>query len=934
MRGELVALDLETTGFDANSDAIIEVGLVRIVDGEIVEEGGRLVNPDRPIPEPVSQLTGIRDDMVLNQPPINTLLPWIRTFVGNAPIIGHNVGFDLAFLNRQGILQNNLRIDTYDLASILMPRAPRYTLSSLASQTQVDLENAHRALDDARATALLYWMLWQKTIALPSATLQEIIYASQGIEWDVRQVLEAALHERNAVIQSTPTPDSEIIQLFGKPATEEKPLLTQENRQHLDVDRVVSLINEGGRVAARMPGYERRTQQLEMTRAITEAFDQSQHIIIESATGTGKSVAYLLPSILWATTNQEHVVVSTNTINLQDQLMTKDIPALAAALDIHFHAAVLKGRSNYLCPRRLIATRRRRPTHVDELRTLAKILVWLLESSSGDKGEISLRGPVENNTWQRMSAEDEGCTLDRCRTMMAGTCPFYKARKAAESAHLVVVNHALLLSDAVSENRVLPDYRYLVVDEAHHLEEATTNGFSFRLDEAILNRRLADLGGPKQGLLGDLLHNVRASAPDKEVKRLDSFVTNISAATSAMEIHIKTLFDRLRDFVADASGSDRSADFLHQVRLTPELRSKGSFAQVQAVWNTLKEFFEVVGGAMVRLGEVLGRLQDYRISSYDDLVNSIHAAASYFDEVRIQLQAFAIEPDDNVIYWINVGQNVAFLSLQSAPLHIGPVTEKYLWNAKESVVMTSATLRTNDSFDYVRERLNAGNIRTLELKSPFDYKKSTLVYVPDDIAEPNDRHHYQKAVERGIIALADALDGRVLVLFTSYTQLRQTADAIRPLLALGNISVYDQSDGSSRQALLDGFKSTEKAVLLGTKSFWEGIDIPGDSVSAVVITRLPFAVPTEPIFAARSETYADSFKEYAIPEAILRFRQGFGRLIRSQSDRGLVAVLDKRILTKSYGANFLDSLPDCTIEKGPLQNLPNRAKAWMNGLES
>jgi DNA polymerase-3 subunit epsilon/ATP-dependent DNA helicase DinG len=512
---------------------------------------------------------------------------------------------------------------------------------------------------------------------------------------------------------------------------------------------------------------------------------------------------------------------------------------------------------------------------------------------------------------------------------MAGKCPFYKARKAAEAAHILVVNHALLLSDAVSDNHVLPDYRHLVLDEAHHLEEATTNGLSFRLDEALLNRRLADLGGPKKGLLGDLMNNVEASAPEKDAKRLEAFVKNISAATGAMEVHISTLFDRLRAFFSDAVGGDRSTDYLNQMRLTLELRGKNSFAQVQDAWNTLKEFFEVIGGAMLRLGEVLARMEQFNISDYDDLVNSVKAAARYLDEVKAQLEAFTTTPDANAVYWINVGQNIAYLSLQSAPLHVGPMVEKYLWNAKDSVVMTSATLRANENFAYVQERLDAHSIQTVEVGSPFDYKKSTLIYIPDDMPEPNDRHHYQKALERGIVGLADALNGRVLVLFTSYTQLRQTAEAIRPLLALGNISVYDQSDGSSRQALLDGFKASQKAVLLGTKSFWEGIDIPGDSLSALVITRLPFAVPTDPIFAARSETYGDSFKEYALPDAILRFRQGFGRLIRTQSDRGVVAIFDKRVLSKSYGKAFLEALPDCTVEQGALKNLPQKAKSWI-----
>jgi DNA polymerase-3 subunit epsilon/ATP-dependent DNA helicase DinG len=257
------------------------------------------------------------------------------------------------------------------------------------------------------------------------------------------------------------------------------------------------------------------------------------------------------------------------------------------------------------------------------------------------------------------------------------------------------------------------------------------------------------------------------------------------------------------------------------------------------------------------------------------------------------------------------------------------MVEEYLWQSKESVVMTSATLQTNRSFDYIRERLNAQQIETVEVGSPFNYHDSTLIYIPNDMPDPNDRHHYQQALERGLIELAAALNGRVLGLFTSYAQLRQTAQAITPRLALGNITVYDQSDGSSRQSLLDGFKTNERAVLLGTRSFWEGVDIPGESLSALVITRLPFAVPTDPVFAARAETYTDSFNNYTLPDAILRFRQGFGRLIRTRTDRGIVAIFDSRVLTKSYGASFLEALPDCTRKSGGLSTLPEIARDWL-----
>jgi DNA polymerase-3 subunit epsilon/ATP-dependent DNA helicase DinG len=928
MRGELVALDLETTGLDPINDTIIEVGAVRTREGAIVETFSTLVNPGRPIPPHITHLTGIQPEDVLDQPGIDGVLPALSQFAGDAIIIGHNISFDLDFLRARGILQKNPRIDTYELASVLLPRAPRYSLASLASQMGIQLENAHRALGDAQAAALLYWELWKKTLALPYGTLREIAMAAQGLAWDARLVFEVAVREHHQ--PETPPSEPSLITVFGASGQETTPLHPKDIHAAIDVDAVAKFLDRGGDLATVLPNYELRTQQIEMARAVAHALSTAQHTLIEAGTGTGKSLAYLIPAAMWATLNNERVVISTNTINLQDQLMTQDLPVVNKVSSIPVSSTVMKGRSNYLCPRRLAAMRRRQPGNVDELRTLAKVLVWLLESKSGDRSEINLRGAAEHITWLRLSAEDEGCTLEHCRAVMEGACPFYKARKAAEASHLLVVNHALLISDAASENRVLPDYRYLVIDEAHHLEEAVTNGLSFRLDEMTFRRRLEDLGDTRKGLLGDLLRSAGSHVPDKDLHRLGQFIQNISDATAAMKLHIAALFHSILTYSSEQKTGERSVEHSSQIRITRELRAQADFAQIQGAWQILKEFIEVISSSLRRLTTALARLEHYAIPNYDDLLSGLVAAARYLDEIRVQLTAFTTDPDDNVIYWISLGFNPGQVSIHAAPLHIGPLVERYLWNAKEAVILTSATLQTNGNFDFIRERLHAENVETIEVGSPFNYRDSTLIFIPTDMPEPNDRQRYQQAVERGLVELAAALDGRVLGLFTSYSQLRQTAQAITPRLALGNITVYDQTDGSSRQALLDGFKSTERAVLLGTRSFWEGVDIPGETLSALVIVRLPFAVPSEPVFAARSETYSNSFSEYAVPDAILRFRQGFGRLIRTQTDRGIVAIFDSRILSKSYGAQFLEALPDCTVQYGSLQEMAEAAQNWLS----
>jgi ATP-dependent DNA helicase DinG len=925
MRGELVAIDLETTGLDHTQDEMIEVGAVRMVDGEITGEFTTLINPGIPVPMHTSHITGIRTEDVSLAPRAADVLPRISEFVGNARVIAHNISLDQGFMTRYGILKDNLWLDTYDLSSILLPRAPRYNLNSLTAEVGIPFNHAHRALDDARAAAMLYWKLWERALELPVATVQEIVEAARGFQWSGRDFFEAVLRSHRDRADIPQKQDA----LFAPYSGQHQPLTPKSPLQKIDPGKPLEIIGDQGTLSHALESFEQRPQQVQMAAAVTEAFNQGRHLLVEAGTGTGKSMAYLVPAVLWATANQDHVLISTNTINLQDQLIEQDIPALKQVVDVPFEAVVLKGRSNYLCPRRLATIRRRRPTSLDELRTLAKILVWLLESKTGDRGEISLRGPVENTMWQRLSAEDEGCTLHRCEATMQGGCPYYKARRSAEAAHLLIVNHALLISDAETGSRVLPEYRYAVIDEAHQLEEAITGGMTFRIDQNALLRRLADLGGPSAGLLGDMLSRTRSIVPDKDYSRLELFVQAIHETTSVMQAHIERFYAKLSEFLADIHQA-RAGDFTILVRITAQHRSRASFVQLQAVWSVLAEFFDVLSDAMRRLTRALSKLEKYEVPGYEDFVFSAETAAEYLDSVGKQLASFVTEPDAKTVYWVGLGQGAHEVpSVNIAPLHVGPLVEEYLWQRKETVVLTSATLRTGDNFNYIRERLHAEDVEAVDVGSPFDYSQSTLIYLPQDIPEPNDRSGYQRAVERGLIDLAAALDGRVLALFTSYTHLRQTSQAISPRLALGGITVYDQSDGSSRQSLLEGFRSTEKAVLMGTRSFWEGIDIPGDALSALVITRLPFAVPTDPVFSARSETYANAFEDFAVPDAVLRFRQGFGRLIRRQSDRGIVTVFDSRIINKRYGSVFLGSLPECTVQQGPLSGLADAARQWL-----
>jgi DNA polymerase-3 subunit epsilon/ATP-dependent DNA helicase DinG len=331
------------------------------------------------------------------------------------------------------------------------------------------------------------------------------------------------------------------------------------------------------------------------------------------------------------------------------------------------------------------------------------------------------------------------------------------------------------------------------------------------------------------------------------------------------------------------------------------------------------------------LGEVqkgAAELLSDGVDSLEDLISNLGNLYRRLNEAKSMVDSMIYNPAADYVYWVEVNPNNNKMSLNAAPIHVGTLVEKYLWHEKRCVILTSATLTTHGEFGYVRTVLSADEADELALGSPFDYEGSALLFIANDIAEPN-APDYQRQLDKTIVQLCKASGGRTLVLFTSYTQLKRTSKNISGPLAQNDITIYEQGEGASPNALLESFKSSDRAVLLGTRSFWEGVDIPGEALSVLVIVKLPFAVPSDPLVAARSETFEDPFNEYHLPEAILRFRQGFGRLIRTQSDRGVVAILDRRVLTKSYGKMFIESLPQCTVKVGALADLPREASKWL-----
>ena len=941
------SIDLETTGLDAQRDAIIEVGIVIFQGDQILTEWSSLVNPRRRIPPGITALTGITQEEVNEARTLLQVRPQIEHLTDGLTLVAHNAPFDLAFLQQNNLCQTSPALDTLELATILCPRAAHYGLGALQHSLSLPPHPelpAHRALADAYTTALLYQYLQQKGAELPFDTLEEIVRAGRSIAWPSTPFFEEALAVagRNAFAGAPPRRRRDQRPLFRAPRESFRALRPADPPQPIDAAEIAALLDEGGRLGAHFQGFEHRPQQVEMTYAIAQALNQGRHLMVEAGTGTGKSLAYLLPAIHWAVQNDEQVVISTNTINLQDQLISKDIPDLHTSLPFDFRATILKGRSNYVCPRMVNALRRSGPADSDEMRLLAKLLVWLPQTETGERDEISLRSMGEQIAWSRLNADNEGCTAESCASFATG-CPLHVARQAAETAHIIVVNHALLLSDIVTGNRVLPAYRYLIVDEAHHLENATTNGLSFEADQRLVERLLGELtysrrpghGGPRT-----LSRHLAA----RFLGPIERQIMLLQEGAAAAGREADAFFWDMLSFLQEHSG-DGQRQYSAQVLITSGLRIQPSWENVEISWEAMSQRFHLIAEGLRRILIAMDEVTEtFDLPDGEDLTMRAKNLQRSVAEVRQRLDELVFEHSDDTIYWAELPAKGERVSLHAAPLEVGPLVEEHLFHKKTNVILTSATLQTSSpssegrsGFDYIRERLNAWEADELAVGSPFDFESKTLLFLPTDMPEPR-QPGYQRLIDSSLVALARAMNGRMLVLFTSYAQLAQTADAIRGALSDANIALLQQGMGTSRQQLVESFRSAPElgraAVLLGTRSFWEGVDIPGPALSCVVIVKLPFDVPSDPIFAARRQSFENPFYDYAVPEAVLRFRQGFGRLIRSKSDYGVVVCLDKRLLTKAYGRFFLESLPRSTVQRDKITLLPQAAAGWIGRHQS
>ena len=934
-----VALDIETTGLDANRDAIIEIAAIRFSDAGSLGHFSSLVNPERAVPAKIVHLTGIDPRQLVRAPLAHEATRRLAKFVGGDVVVGHSIGFDAAFLSHYDVLTGNRLIDTFELSTILLPHMARHSLQHLVEQLQIGSDSSHRALADAEASMRLFLSLQEVARSLAPPVLEQIVSLGRRSGWQQAAFFEDMLREQ----LQRPLGTSIGQQLFAKGLLDQRgPLAAAARRPEavpdieprrppslLDPDAIRGGLEPGGQLASAMPGYELRQEQLAMLEAVTRAINLGKHLAVEAGTGVGKSLAYLLPALQFAALNDERFVISTHTINLQEQLFSKDIPQVAQALNLPVRLALLKGRSNYLCLARLHAVSNRERMSPEQALALAKIVSWLPGTATGDRTELFLNTPAERHLWGQVCSDQAWCGGERCPQRWRGNCFFQQARATASKAHVVVVNHALLTTDAIMDSRVLPEYEHLIVDEAHQLESACTRTLHLELTVAGLRELTRDIVTFESGTIGGPLAQIQSlsrkpKAPAGLSTQVAALVEDMGSVQPLLD-NLASALDACAGGLLPSRGSERSG--YEQRRITDRERTQAEWRNLTEAWKPGSRLLRRAVGTVAEVSRILAPGGED-----DPLAEPTQALAAAGRDLEEQIDAMdevIASPSPENVYWLATQDQAGTPVLNRVPLSVAETLGQTLFGKKRCVILTSATLATDESFDYFAEQVGLEGHEALRVGSPFDYRRSTLVCVATDVPEPRHPGH-QRAVEQAIFDLARATGGRLMALFTSTSQLRATSRALARPLEQEGILVYSQTDGSSRNQLLQGFRSAERAVLLGTRSFWEGVDVPGDALSCLVMVKLPFMVPDDPLVAARGERFRDSFNEYLLPEAILTFRQGFGRLIRSKSDRGVFVLLDSRVRSKAYGAHFIKALPDCTFVSDPASGLPERARAWLD----
>ena len=900
-----VAFDLEATGLSPKADRIIEIGAVRYnADLERIGELELLVDPAMPIPLAVQRLVGITSEDVFGAPSPPEAVAQLADFCAGAELVTHGGAFDMHFVTALApdAFRNRDVYDTLELARILLPSLETHALQQLSRRLGLPHTRPHRALSDAEATGALFAVLMRRARELPRPALAEMRRVAAPAGSPLGPFFRAVAESANGQRADRTTP-------AASPAPTARPARPDDAGSARAAKASSSLPLDDAAAAALGPGgpldtgdgYEYREAQVQMARAVSQTIERHRRLLVEAGTGVGKSLAYLVPLALWATRRHERAVVATHTVNLQEQLADRDLPRLASIVDPAPATAVLKGRSHYISLRRwmrfLAQPDGSTAAELDAIRFKLKVLVWLTETKTGDRAELHLIGD-EEAFWRRIASDREDCLGAACANWPSRRCYMVAARQRAADADIVVTNHSLLLADSERQGQVITPYSVLVVDEAHQLEASATE----QLGTTV---RPFDI----------------AMVLDRIPARAD---TALAAALARCREASQRLFGDIKGFVTGELGLDHASNT--RLGLSETVRAEHTY-------QTVARAARLAAGALRDAAALLEQsgasesLQTELLPEEGRGEDEATMQAFALRDLRESVERIALSPREGYVCWLELRAEQG--ELHEAPVSVAEPLRRLVYDRCESTVLTSATLTVAGSFEFMRARLGAGEAADeLALPSPFDYLSNALCVLASGVPAYDDPEH-DVVVAELVAQLALDQGGRTLVLFTSYGPLRRVHALIAERLERRGIALLGQGIDGTRRQILRSFLEDPRTVLLGTSSFWEGVDIPGERLRCVVIDKLPFPVPTDPLVRARSEGMRDPFAQYSLPVAVLRLRQGFGRLIRGQDDRGAVVLCDERLQTRDYAEVFLRALPPAEQLRCDVENVPSVVAGFM-----
>ncbi|WP_059170934.1 ATP-dependent DNA helicase DinG [Bacillus sp. FJAT-27445] len=928
MAKKFVVVDLETTGNSPKKgDRIIQFAAVVIEGGKITEVFTSFVNPLQPIPAFIEELTGIRDSDVQDAPLFSAISGKVSSLLDDAYFVAHNVLFDLGFLQEELLMAGEKAfsgpvIDTVELARFMEPGADSYKLSDLAEREGLTHDRPHQADSDALVTAELFLLFLRKIAEFPERILFQLSQLAEGLKSDLNLVLNKIALQKTADAEM---PES--LALVNGIALKKQDYC---NNAQSDISESITFpysMDEKELLFTKCEArLESRSGQNEMMDEVYHSFQNGTHALIEAGTGIGKSLGYLLPAAFFSKRYRKKVIISTHTIQLQEQLMAKEIPQLEQIIPFSLKSALLKGRNNYISIRKFAKSLEDENDNYDTTLAKMQILVWLTRTEYGDRDELNLSsgGLLYWNTIRNEKDDPFGSSP-------WDEFDFYRrAKENAAQADLIITNHALILSDIEAGGKVLPEYDYAVIDEGHHFEKAAAKHLGVRIDYLGARLVLGHFGLYEQRqlfyktekVIGS--HPLRGKVPSQP--KLNSLV--------AEAIYEMDEFFKLAVAYASRDGKRGTAK-----RITSRISENYNKREWEALKNAAIRFSFCLKDLHSSTTSIMRLMEEIKTKESLGFIGSLIAFIEELETLRRGIGSF-FNSGEGFVKWVEADLRAPQNStgLISMPVSVSNEISTRFFLEKKSVILTSATLTVNHSFRFTLEGLglDADYANLLAIPSPFDYRENVKLFISTDLPEINSvpQNEYITEIAGRIISICDAAQGRLLVLFTSHDMLRKTYELVKESGLLSEYALIAQGiTGGSRSRLTRSFQKYDKAVLFGTNSFWEGIDIPGEGLSCLIVVRLPFSPPDEPLTKAKCELIekrgGKPFSEYSLPEAVLRFKQGFGRLIRTGNDKGVIVVFDKRLGESSYGREFLQSIPPVAVKRADIDEVVTEIESWL-----